>query len=77
MAKTADLVRRMLYDAVAWQESYADSVTDTDLYKDAMADLRRYRAYVKRRYGSARTPLEQEMDEATPMSLEEIRSLPS
>jgi hypothetical protein len=53
----------MLHAAVAWQEGYVDAVKGTEYEEEARALLKRYRAYLKKATGSAKTRSEQRFDE--------------
>lgn len=72
---TKDDIRQALHDAIAWQEWLADchSHCDDGIYKEAMDQAARYRKILKRRYGTAKTPLEQLADGATTVTLADIR----
>ena len=60
-----DAVRRALYDAIDWQESFADANRGNPEEAKAMALVKRYRALLKRRYGDARAPSERALEGAT------------
>lgn len=61
MASDRDLVRHALYDAIGWQDglsaAYAHMPEDP-AYGEAVAQAKRYRALLKKRYGKTRTPSE-------------------
>lgn len=62
---TRDLIRDALCDAIGWQEGLADAyrhIPNSPEHAEALAQARRYRTLLKRRYGNARTPIEQATD---------------
>jgi len=53
----------MLHDAVSWQEGYLHAVMGTEYEDGARAQLKRYRAYLKKTTGSDKTRSEQRFDD--------------
>jgi hypothetical protein len=71
-----DTVRQALYDAIDWQNSFAESNHPGSPERaEARAQVKLYRALLKRRYGTSQTPMEARMEGATYVTLDELRSL--
>lgn len=54
MATDREIVRQALYDAIGWQKGLADAyahIKDSPERAEAFAQIRRYRAVLRRRYG--------------------------
>lgn len=64
-----------LWDAVQWQESLADACRNANdgSRTEALAQAARYRALLKRRYGSDKSAMEVELENSTSVSLAELR----
>jgi hypothetical protein len=68
-----DTVRRALYDAIDWQQSYADSWRGPGPEHDAALDLvKRYRVLLKKRYGVTETPAERRLDHIPGVNIQDL-----
>jgi hypothetical protein len=69
-----DTVRQALYDAIDWQNSFAEANHPGSPERaEALAQVKLYRALLKRRYGRSDTPIEAAMKGATYVTIEELR----
>lgn len=69
-----DLVRRALQDAIDWQLSLADACGSEDEWgKLAIQMAKKYKALLKKRYGVTKSPMEQALDGAEVVTLEQLR----
>jgi hypothetical protein len=69
-----DLLRQALHDAIDWQLSLADAwQKGTPERKEAMDQANRYRAVLKRRYGTDKTALDAMIDAAEYVTLDDLR----
>ena len=69
-----ELIRHALHDALEWQLSLRDSITDRDApeRERAAALAQQYRVMLRRRYGSALTTFEAMREGTTPVTIQEI-----
>lgn len=54
-----DDIRQALHDAIGWQAGLVDAyrhMPDAPEYRDALDTIKRYRAILRRRYGTGRAP---------------------
>ncbi len=73
-----DLICAALVDAIGWQLSLADAyrhIPDAPERKEAFAQVRRYRALFRRRYGGGVRPEESTAAEAHTVGLDELRAM--
>lgn len=70
-----DDIQQALHDAIGWQETLAEAHAHCDdgVYEEAQAQIKRYRAILRRRYGTDRHPSNKEFDGARLVSIEEMR----
>lgn len=70
-----ELVRRALWDAVAWQESLADAHRSDDPWrKDALDQAKRYKSLLRRRYADTVSVQDQMVAGSTNVTLDELRT---
>ncbi|WP_038367784.1 hypothetical protein [Bosea sp. UNC402CLCol] len=66
-------IRRALYDAIDWQESLADAQRgDPEQFKECKEQARRYRAILKRRYGTSKSIAEQALEGTSAVPITEL-----
>ena len=71
-----DDIRQALYDAIGWQSGLADAwPAGSPERQEAVDQIKKYRAVLKRRYGEARHPSQKVLDGAKAMTLDEIRAM--
>lgn len=73
----ADDIRQALHDAIGWQLSLADAHAHCDdgVSDEARAQVKRYRAILKRRYGTSSTPMERAFANAKPVGLDDLMKM--
>lgn len=70
-----DLIREALYDAVAWQESLEDAQCNVPEWKGhAQKQANRYKAILRKRYGTDKTSLDTLIDQAETVTLQELQA---
>lgn len=68
------VVWQALHDAIDWQKSLADAWPEgSEERQEALDQAKRYRAMLKRRYGSSKTALDQELARGKLVTLAELR----
>jgi hypothetical protein len=73
-----DDIRDALHDAIGWQSGLAYSwAPGSPERAEALAAVQRYKAILRRRYGSDITALDEAISKGRPMGLDELRKLPS
>jgi len=70
-----DDIRMALHDAIGWQLGLVDAWSEGSPDRaEALAIVTRYKAILKRRYGSSVTALDDMLSKAKPVTLAEIRA---
>lgn len=71
---TKEDIRMALHDAIGWQSGLVDAWGHgTAEREEALAMVRRYKAILRRRYGSDVTALDDMLRKAKPTTLDELR----
>lgn len=72
-----DDIFQALHDAIGWQIELADAHRhcDDEMTEQAEAQIKRYRAILKRRYGTAKHWGADMLEDARPIGIEELRKL--
>lgn len=69
-----DVLRQALNDAIGWQSGLISAwAAGSPERAEAVSQVKKYRALLKRRYGTSRTPMERAFANATTVTLDELR----
>ena len=73
--KPGDLVRYALVCAINDRQSFADSYpAGAEERAEALDDVRQFRAYMRRRFGTSQTPIEQALEGVPSVPLQQLAS---